>query len=111
MSSTAAVRNSMADHWASQGATYSLHTGDPGVNGTANEATGPNYARQTTVFGAAVDGTVTGSQIIFEVPADDYTHMCRWDGTTLLTILDTTDATIAPDGEVKVTPSYTYTGD
>ena len=111
MSSTVDVRNSMADHWASRGNTYSLHTGDPGVNGLANEATGGGYGRQNTTWGSAVGGTVTGSQIIFNVVADEYTHMCRWNGSTLVTILDTTDAVISPAGEVKVTPSYTYTGD
>ncbi|WP_280441182.1 phage tail fiber protein [Nocardia brasiliensis] len=108
MSSTAAVKNSMADRWASLGATYSLHTGDPGAAGTANEATGGGYARQSTTWGAAVAGTVTGSQLIFTVVAGSYTHMCRWNGTTLLTVLDTPDASVSPAGEVKVTPSYTY---
>lgn len=108
MSSTTAVKNSMADHWASLGASYSLHTGDPGVDGTANEATGGGYTRQTTTWGAAVGGVVTGSQMVFTVNAGSYTHMCRWSGTTLRTILDTPDATVSPAGEVKVTPSYTY---
>ncbi|WP_433660808.1 phage tail fiber protein [Nocardia sp. CA-128927] len=110
MSSTAAVKNSMADHWASLGASYSLHTGDPGAGGTSNEATGGGYARQTTTWGAAVAGTVTGTQLVFTVPAGSYTHMCRWNGATLLTVLDTTDAVVSPAGEVKVTPSYTYSG-
>lgn len=111
MASTTAVRNSQANNWASLGNTYSLHTADPGVDGTANEATGGGYSRQNTTFGAAVNGTVTGSQIVFSVVADEYTHMCRWNGSTLLNVLDTTDAVVSPAGEVKVTPSYTYTGD
>jgi hypothetical protein len=48
---------------------------------------------------------ITGSQITFTVPAGTYTHMCRWNGTTLLDIIDTVDATINPAGEIKVTPS------
>ncbi|WP_433658008.1 phage tail fiber protein [Nocardia sp. CA-128927] len=108
MSSTTAVKNGMADHWATLGNTYSLHTGDPGAGGTANEATGGGYTRQPTTWGAAVGGTVTGSQLVFQVVAGSYTHMCRWNGTTLLTVLDTPDAAVSPAGEVKVTPSYTY---
>ncbi|WP_280358604.1 phage tail fiber protein [Nocardia otitidiscaviarum] len=104
MSSTVDVRNTMADHWASLGTTYSLHTADPGPDGLANEATGGGYARQATTWGAAV----TGSQMVFNVEAGSYTHMCRWTGTTLRTILDTPDAVVSPAGEVKVTPSYTY---
>ncbi|WP_280442216.1 phage tail fiber protein [Nocardia brasiliensis] len=111
MSSTVAVRNDMADHWASLANTYSLHTGDPmagGANGTANEANGGGYTRQSTTWGTAVGGTATGSQLVFQVVAGSYTHMCRWNGTTLLNVFDTPDATVSPAGEVKVTPSYTY---
>ncbi|SUA72644.1 Uncharacterised protein [Nocardia otitidiscaviarum] len=108
MSSTTAVKNAQANNWASLGASYSLHTADPGVDGTANEASGGGYARQTTTWGAAAGGVVTGSQLVFTVNAGTYTHMCRWNGTTLLNILDTPDATVSPAGEVKVTPSYTY---
>lgn len=108
MSSTTGVKNAMAQAWADLGNTYSLHTGDPGVDGTANEASGSGYARQTTTWGTPVGGVITGSQMVFTVGATTYTHMCRWNGTTLLNVLDTTDATVAPAGEVKVTPSYTY---
>jgi len=111
MASTTAVKNSMANAWAALGNTYSLHTGDPGAGGTANEASGPSYNRQNTTWGTASNGTVVGSQITFLVPAGDYTHMCRWSGSTLLGVYDTTDAHISPDGEVKVTPSHTYAGD
>lgn len=108
MSSTTAVKNSQATNWAGLGATYSLHTGDPGAGGTANEATGGGYTRQTTTWGTAVGGVITGSQLVFTVAAGTYTHMCRWNGSTLLNVLDTADAQVSPAGEVKVTPSYTY---
>lgn len=111
MASTTAVRNAMALAWSAQGDTYSLHTGDPGPDGLANEATGPDYQRLATIWGTPVDGTILGSQLVFLVDEGDYTHMCRWNGTTLVTTLDTTDAIISPAGEVKVTPNYTYTGD
>lgn len=110
MAATTAVKNSMADHWAGRGNTYSLHTGDPGGAGTANEATGGGYARQSTTWGTATDATVTGSQLTFNVVAGSYTHMCRWSGATFLGSFDTTDAVVSPAGEVKVTPSYTYNG-
>ena len=111
MASTTAVRNAMAQAWADQGDTYSLHTGYPGPDGLLLEATGPDYERLITDWGTPVDGTIIGSQLVYLVPAGDYTHMCRWNGSTLVTILDTTDASITPAGEVKVTPNYTYTGD
>lgn len=100
-----ATANSTADHWASLGDTYSLHTGDPGASGTANEASGGGYSRQTTTWSAATGGVATGSQMTFNVLAGDYTHMCRWSGSTLRDILDTVDADISPDGQIKVTPN------
>lgn len=104
--SIAATRTNMANHWASLGTTYALHAGDPGAAGTANEATGSSYARQNTVWNAAVGNTVTGSQIVFLVDAGTYTHVTRWNGSTLLDIIDTTDAVLSPAGEVKFNPSY-----
>lgn len=105
--SVAATRTNMADHWASLGVSYSLHVGDPGPTGAANEATGPDYARQSTTWNAAVGNTVTGSQIVFLVPAGTYTHVVRWgSGGQLRDIIDTTDAIISPAGEVKFNPSY-----
>jgi len=62
----------------------SLHTGDPGTTG-ASEATGgsPAYARkQTTWTGGASDGTVSGSQVTFDVPAGTYTHIGIWTAAT-----------------------------
>ncbi|MGW5377421.1 phage tail fiber protein [Nocardia sp. NPDC003999] len=108
MSSTTAVKNSMANYWASLGATYSLHTGDPGGAGTANEATGGGYARQTTTWGSASGGVVTGSQMTFNAAAGTYTHVARWNGSTYLGTVDSPDVVVSPAGEVKVTPSYTY---
>lgn len=100
-----ATANAVATAWADLGDEYSLHTGNPGSSGTANEATGGGYSRQTTTWGSASGGKVTGSQMTFPVAAGDYTHMCRWDGSTLRDIIDTVDAEVSPDGEIKVTPS------
>jgi len=102
-----ATANEVAEAWAALGDVYSLHTGDPGSAGTANEVTGGGYERQSTTWGTASGGKVTGSQMTFAVPDGDVTHMCRWsdDGTTLRDIIDTVDATVSPAGELKVTPS------
>lgn len=97
--------NLLADYWATLGATYSLHTGPPGAAGTANEASGGGYARQTTTWGAASGGVVTGSQLTFDVLNNTYTHACRWNGTTLRDIIDITDVILSPAGQVKFTPS------
>ena len=50
----------------------SLHTGDPGAAGTANEVSGgsPAYARQAITFSAASAGNRDSStQPLFDVPA------------------------------------------
>lgn len=102
----ASTANSTADYWASLGDRYSLHTGNPTAAGTANEATGGGYARQTTTWGSASGGIVTGSQMTFSVVTATYTHACRWSsGGTLRDIIDITDASISPDGQIKMTPS------
>ncbi|MGX6513238.1 phage tail fiber protein [Rhodococcus sp. SJ-2] len=106
--SVTATKNSLADHWASLGTTYSLHTGNPGVDGLANEVTDASYSRQNTVFGAASGGIVTGTQCTYAVSASTtVTHVCRWGGSTLLDIIDNPDATVTPSGEFKLNPSYT----
>jgi hypothetical protein len=98
--------NFVADQWASRGDIYSLHTGNPGASGTANEATGGGYARQTTTWSPATGGVAVGSQMTFSVPDGTFTHMCRWnDEDELQDIIDTVDAEVSPAGEIKVTPS------
>ena len=50
----------------------SLHSGDPGVDGTANEISGgsPAYARKAATYGAAASGVRTLSTAVeFDVPA------------------------------------------
>ncbi|NKZ93684.1 hypothetical protein GS966_28455 [Rhodococcus hoagii] len=103
----AATANALANHWASLGATYSC-TLESGAAGTANEASGNGYARQSTKFGSASGGVVTGSQMTFNFMGT-VTHMCRWNGTTLLDIIDTVDATVTPAGQIKVTLRTTPT--
>lgn len=68
----------------------SLHTADPGPNGTANEAAGGSYARQTVTWaavaewtsGASLNGVDNSAVIEFPaMPACTVTHYCLWDPT------------------------------
>jgi len=61
----------------------SLHTGDPGAAGTANEVSGgsPAYARQTAVYNAAGSGErLLNANVTFDVPAaTTVTYVGKWD--------------------------------
>lgn len=60
----------------------SLHTGDPGTAGTANEVTGgtPAYARETCVMDAAASGErLLNADVTFDVPASTITYVGFWD--------------------------------
>lgn len=110
MATPTATRNAMADYWASLGTTFSLHDDDPGTTG-ANEITDSSYSRQSTTWGSASGGVVTGSKLVFDVgSATTVTHVCRWNGATLVGVYDPTDATVTPSGKFELTPSFTYTG-
>lgn len=58
----------------------SLHTGDPGEAGTANEVTGGTYARQPVTWAAASGGVVhPASAVDFAgMPATTVTHFGVW---------------------------------
>jgi hypothetical protein len=50
----------------------SLHTGNPGTDGTSNEYSGGNYARRSCTFDAAADGKRKLSQaVVFSGTPDD----------------------------------------
>lgn len=53
-----AGRNARAEATAGLIVEVSLHTDDPGADGTANEVSGGGYSRQSPQFGSASDGTV-----------------------------------------------------
>jgi hypothetical protein len=60
--------------------TVSLHTGDPGSEGTSNEVTGgtPAYARKAITFSAASSGARDSSSApVFDIPAST---TVRWVG-------------------------------
>ena len=88
---TDAELNVRADANAARVVLVGLHTGAPGVAGTANEATGgsPAYARLDPAWDAAgVEGVLGASQpatvgiawgyVEFDVPAGAYTHLSLW---------------------------------
>lgn len=59
----------------------SIHTGDPGGDGTSNEVTGGGYDRQAAVFDAASSGArALNSAVMFSGPAsEDATWFAIWE--------------------------------
>jgi hypothetical protein len=88
MSFTDAVKNAMLDLIDETGGTVSithisLHTADPGTDGS-NEVTGGSYARIAVTWGVAASGTKsnTGS-LAFQVPSGTtITHVGGWTALT-----------------------------
>jgi len=58
-----------------------LHTGDPGEDGTSNEVTGGDYARQTATFSAASSGAIamSGTVSFTGMPEATVSHVSLWD--------------------------------
>ena len=60
----------------------SLHSADPGVNGTANELSGgdPAYARKAAVYNAASGGERTlQADVVFDVPSGaTVAYVVKW---------------------------------
>jgi len=88
MGYTDAVKNAMLDLTDETGGSVpiediSLHTADPGTDGS-NEVTGGSYARVAVTWGAASGGVKSNSaQLVFNVPAGTtITHVGGWDGST-----------------------------
>ena len=95
------------------GTYVSLHTADPGTTG-ASEATGgsPAYARQQTTWTAgSSDGVVSGSEVTVDAAAATYTHFGIWSAASGGTFVGggalSSSVTLAAQGQVKVTPTYT----
>jgi len=64
-------KNAMLNALAALAARASLHSGDPGANGTANELTGgsPVYARKAVAWATADVGNINlGGTAVFDVP-------------------------------------------
>lgn len=90
----------------------SLHTGDPGANGTANEVDGGSYARQECVYSAASNGErLLNADVTFDVPAGTVAWVAKWNfnaGTPIfIGADDVTDEVFAAPGQyvVKATTS------
>lgn len=93
----------------------SLHTAAAGTTG-ANEATGgtPTYARKAITWtDGASDGSTTGSQVTFDVPAGTYIEIGFWTavtgGTFVFSLALASNAVLGSQGQVLVTPTVTAT--
>lgn len=93
----------------------SLHSGDPGAAGTANEITGGGYARQTATIATAGSGVrVLSADVSFSGPASQaVTHMCFWNSTGSVfhgSVPSTGDAGFNAAGTLIVTAAGTSLG-
>lgn len=106
-----AGRNQRAAATAALVASVSMHTGDPGAAGTANEWTGgsPAYSRQTPSFTA--DGTgVQSAEVVFNGPANEpATHIGFWDGTDFIGSWVRTSGDAAANAEGEFTANIPIT--
>lgn len=61
----------------------SLHTADPGEDGSTAEVTGGSYARQAITFAAASAGvsSMSNSPSFTDMPACTVSHIAIWDNT------------------------------
>lgn len=115
MAATNAYKQAVANAVGALGADLSLHSADPGTNG-ANELAGGGYARKTTVWGGAVitggNAVITGSTQRFDVEANDSAQWYGvWSGATFLygrPLTPGVTISAAGNGQVDVTPTYTY---
>lgn len=109
---TAATKETAALAVTALGSWISLHTADPGTTGTS-EATGgaPAYARkQTTWTAGGSDGVVTGSAVVFDVPAGTYAWVGLWSAVTAGTYIGScavSSTVLGAQGTITVTPTYT----
>lgn len=104
MATTAAFKNTLLG--ASDINTISLHSGDPGGSGTANEVTGGGYSRQSATFAAASGGErVLNANVDFTTPASQsVTYLGFWAGATFRGSAPVTgDNTANSAGEYRVT--------
>lgn len=114
MAFTNAAKETAALAVTALGGYISLHTADPGTTGTGEASGGsPAYARkQTTWAGGASDGSVSGLQVSFDVPAGTYTHIGVWTAATAGTFvggfaLSSSTGALPGQATVNVTPTVT----
>lgn len=79
MAFATAAKNTMLDSLTVN--LLSLHTGDPGADGTANEVSGGGYARVAATFNAAASGErALNADVQFAGPASGAaTHVGFWE--------------------------------
>jgi len=78
---TDSTKNLMLDAASAVMDTASLHTGDPGAGGTANEVTGGDYARMSIYFDPASGGEMFLSEdVTFDIPPSvTVSYVVFWD--------------------------------
>jgi hypothetical protein len=102
-----AAKNSMLDHWGTEGLYMSLHTAYPATTG--NEVTGgsPAYARKAITWGASATGSMAmTNDPIFDVPATTVAAIGFFSALTVGTLYgdaDVTDEVFAAQGTYTVT--------
>lgn len=111
-----AGQNQRADATAGLIGEVSLHTGDPGVDGTVNEVAGNGYARQAPAFDPAAGGAASLSAAMdFNGPAEEtVAYAGLWDdvGTFLGSVARTGgDTAFNANGEYSISSmTVTSTG-
>lgn len=82
MATTVAFKNLLLN--ASDIDTLSLHSGDPGATGIANEVAGGGYTRKSIAFAAAANGArAMSADVDFSTPANQpVTYLGFWTGST-----------------------------
>lgn len=87
--------------------TLSVHTGDPGAAGTANEVSGNGYERKAGTLAAASGGErALSSSVQFAGPAnEDAKYLGLWEGSTFKGSIQITsgDTTFNASGEWTAT--------
>jgi len=85
MSLTTAGKNTALNGLTATTFRISLHTSNPGDNGSTAEASGNGYARQTVTLGAAAGGSrALTNTPTFDLGAASYSHYGIWADTTCI---------------------------
>jgi hypothetical protein len=104
-----AGKNAMLDALAALAVKASLHSGDPGADGLANEITGgsPAYARKTIAWNAAATGNINlNGTAVFDIPpAATVSWVGFWNsaGTAFYGSANVTDEVFAAQGTYTLT--------
>ncbi|KZM68115.1 hypothetical protein [Nocardia terpenica] len=105
------TKNALCTAYAQLGAYISVHTGDPGTTGASEAQNGsPAYTRMATTWGAAANGSITGSQVTINLPAGTYGWAGLWtaaSGGTFLDKVQIPPTTLGAQGTLLITPTFT----